>query len=85
MTFGTVETYPTHQRSSDDPPQRRRTAAWSIFVSLVVGALAAVILTLVVFPGGSEGTITGAILLAFGLGWALMAYLTVRRTSQPQR
>jgi pimeloyl-ACP methyl ester carboxylesterase len=89
MTFGTVETYPTGQRSSRqssaDSPPRRRTAASSIFVSLVAGASAALILTLVVFPGGSEGTITGAILLAFGLGWALMAYLTVRRTSQPQR
>ena len=42
-------------------------------------------LALVVFPGGTEATITGALLLGFGFGWALMATLTVRRTRQPQR
>ena len=42
-------------------------------------------LALVVFAGGTEATITGALLLGFGFGWALMATLTVRRTRQPQR
>ena len=42
-------------------------------------------LTLVVFPGATEATITGALLVGFGFGWALMAVLTVRRTRQPQR
>jgi pimeloyl-ACP methyl ester carboxylesterase len=39
---------------------------------------------MVVFAGGTEGTITGALLLGFGAGWALMATLT-RGTSEPQR
>jgi pimeloyl-ACP methyl ester carboxylesterase len=29
--------------------------------------------------------VTGSVLLAFGLGWALMAWLTIRFSSQPQR
>jgi pimeloyl-ACP methyl ester carboxylesterase len=32
----------------------------------------------------TEATVTGALLLGFGFGWALMAFLTVRRTRQPQ-
>lgn len=85
----TVQTYPTNDQSNHDPtedvPHPPRSIAGSIFASLVVGALAALTLTLVVFAGATEATITGAILLAFGLGWALMATLTVRRTSHPQR
>jgi pimeloyl-ACP methyl ester carboxylesterase len=52
---------------------------------LVTGAVTALVLTLAVFPGASEGVITGSILLAFGLGWTMMRVLSVRRTSQPQR
>jgi hypothetical protein len=51
----------------------------------VAGAAAALVLPLVVFAGGAEATITGAMLLGFGLGWALMATFTVRCTQQPQR
>jgi pimeloyl-ACP methyl ester carboxylesterase len=51
----------------------------------VVGAVSALVLALFVFAGAAEATITGALLLGFGLGWALMATLTVRRTRQPQR
>ena len=43
------------------------------------------LLVLVVFPGATEATTTGMVLLGFGFGWALMAFLTVRRTGQPQR
>jgi pimeloyl-ACP methyl ester carboxylesterase len=35
--------------------------------------------------GGSEATITGSVMLAFGIGWGLMAVLTTRFTDQPQR
>ena len=31
------------------------------------------VLILVVFPGATESVITGAVLLAFGLGWAMIA------------
>ena len=42
-------------------------------------------LSLVVFPGATESVITGSMLLAFGLGWAMLAVLSARLTSQPQR
>ena len=85
----TVHILPTDERDDYEPradvPHRSRSAGGSIVASLVAGAVAALVLTLVVFAGATEATITGAMLLAFGLGWTLMAILTVRRTSQPQR
>ena len=63
----------------------RRPAGRTIVASAVAGAVTALLLTLVVFAGGTEATITGSLLLGFGFGWALMATLTVRRTRQPQR
>jgi pimeloyl-ACP methyl ester carboxylesterase len=62
------------------PPSGR-----AIVGSVVAGAVVALLLVLVVFAGGTEATITGALLLGFGSGWALMAVLMVRRTRQPQR
>ena len=53
--------------------------------SLVAGALTALVLALVVFPGATEAVITGSMLLGFGLGWALMAVLSTRVTGRPQR
>lgn len=52
--------------------------------SLVAGAVTALVLTLVVFPGATESVITGSVLVAFGFGWAMMAVLS-RATLQPQR
>src|SRR3954454_23048733 len=78
-----------NQQSSREPtaraPGRTGSAGRNILVSLVAGALAALLLTLVVFPGATEATITGSMLLGFGLGLALVVILTPRRTSQPQR
>jgi pimeloyl-ACP methyl ester carboxylesterase len=67
------------------PGSRRRSVVVVIAGSLGAGAAAALILALVVFAGASENTITGSILLAFGLGWAMIAALSVRLTDQPQR
>lgn len=53
--------------------------------SLGAGVAAALVLTMVVFPGGTESVITGSVLLAFGFGWALTAHLTSRYTNRPQR
>jgi pimeloyl-ACP methyl ester carboxylesterase len=57
----------------------------SVLVSLVAGGLTALVLALVVFAGGTEAAVTGSMLLGFGFGWGLIAFLTVRRTRQPQR
>ena len=53
--------------------------------SLIAGAVMALVLSLVVFPGATESVITGSMLVAFGFGWALMRFLSARMTSQPQR
>jgi pimeloyl-ACP methyl ester carboxylesterase len=85
----TVQTHPATQphegpEPAADATPRHRSAGRRIVVSVLAGAAAALVLSLVVFAGGTEATITGALLLGFGVGWALMATLT-RRTSQPQR
>jgi pimeloyl-ACP methyl ester carboxylesterase len=53
--------------------------------SILVGGALALIFALVTAPDGSEPLVTGSVLLAFGLGWALMAWLTTRFSGQPQR
>jgi pimeloyl-ACP methyl ester carboxylesterase len=52
--------------------------------SLATGAVSAAVLSLVVFAGAPEPVITGAALLGFALGWAMLAVLSARLTNQPQ-
>ena len=82
-------THPTSRQptTSDNPDTtaERRPAGRTVVASVVAGAVAALVLVLVVFAGGTEATITGGLLVGFGFGWALMAALTVRRTGQQQR
>jgi pimeloyl-ACP methyl ester carboxylesterase len=84
-----TQTEPTDQlrgasRSTADATERRP-AGRTIVLSVLAGAVAALVLTLGVFAGGTESTITGALLLGFGFGWTLIATLTEHRTRQPQR
>jgi pimeloyl-ACP methyl ester carboxylesterase len=76
-----------HRTSQPRKPlaEPRPAAGRTIVASVVAGALAALVLVLVVFPGATEAVTTGLLLLGFGFGWALMAFLTVRRSRQPQR
>jgi pimeloyl-ACP methyl ester carboxylesterase len=53
--------------------------------SLLTGVAGAAALTLVALPGAPEHVITGSALLAFAAGWAMLAVLSSRLTSQPQR
>ncbi len=46
--------------------------------SLIGGIISAVTLVALPFAGGSEATITGAILIGFAIGWALLAHLSMR-------
>lgn len=71
-------TQPVEKRP-DRTPVGRVVAA-----SLAAGGLAALLLVMVVFPGAPEHVITGSLLLAFGFGWAMLAVLSGRLTSQPQ-
>jgi pimeloyl-ACP methyl ester carboxylesterase len=53
--------------------------------SLATGLLLAVVFVAGPFAGAQEHVITGTVLLAFALGWAMLAVLSTRRTIQPQR
>ena len=64
---------------------RGRSPVPAIVISIVIGFLLAVGLALLLAPDGSEALVTGGALLAFGVGWALMAWLTTRFSGQPQR
>ena len=52
--------------------------------SLAAGAVAALVLTLVVFPGATESVITGSRCSASASAGRMLAVLSARRTSQPQ-
>ena len=83
-----VETHPTSTSQPDAAvPATPRTGpvARIIAGSLATGIATALVLTLGVFAGATESVITGSVLIAFGLGWALIAALTSRYTTQPQR
>ena len=67
-----------------DPTPRRRSLTAVIAAALVVGAAAAAVLTMLVFPGATEGVSAGAGLLGFGFGWATIHALS-SRTGHPQR
>lgn len=56
-----------------------------VAASVFGGLILALVLTLFVFGGATEPTISGVALLAFALGWASIAWLSSRRTDQPQR
>jgi pimeloyl-ACP methyl ester carboxylesterase len=68
---------------ADGHPERR--PAIIVGVSLLAGLVAAFALIAIPFAGGRESTITGAILLGFAFGWALLAVLSARFTDRPQR
>lgn len=71
---------PGADRGPRTGPIRRIIAA-----ALATGLVGALALTMVVFGGEREHVITGSALLAFAFGWALLAVLSIRMTSQPQR
>ena len=69
--------------AADDP---KRGPIWRVVGgSLLTGLLGALVLTLGVFAGAPEHVISGSALLAFAFGWAMLAVLSTRFTSQPQR
>jgi pimeloyl-ACP methyl ester carboxylesterase len=57
----------------------------SVAGSQIAGLAVAIFLVTGPVAGGSEPTITGSVLLAFGVGWGLLAILSTRFTDQPQR
>jgi pimeloyl-ACP methyl ester carboxylesterase len=66
-------------------PRRRLPVAAAVAIAMSTGLAATVVLLLVVVAGAGEAVITGAALLGLASGWALLAVLTTRFTSRPQR
>ena len=59
-------------------PTSPRTPARLVAGALLTGAASAAALVAAPFAGGGEATTTGAILLGFAIGWALLAVLSTR-------
>jgi pimeloyl-ACP methyl ester carboxylesterase len=55
-----------------------------VIASLGSGLLAALVLVFLVLPSATEPVTLGAAMLSFAFGWAMLAVLSARRTSQPQ-
>jgi hypothetical protein len=66
-------------------PTRRGRIGLIVAGSLAAGLVAALILVAAPFIAAEENVLTGAVLLGFAIGWALLAGLSVRFTDQPQR
>jgi pimeloyl-ACP methyl ester carboxylesterase len=66
-------------------PARRGPFARIVVASVLTGALGAAVAVLAVVPGAPEHVTTAAALLPFAAGWAMLAFLTTRMTSAPQR
>lgn len=64
--------------------ERGRSPFPAILGSILAGLLLAVVLVVVLAATASEASITGSVLLAFGIGWWLMALLTTRFSGQAQ-
>lgn len=70
----------------DSPPGARgRSPTRLILGSLAAAAVLAVALLLGPAARGSEPLITGSVLLALGVCWGLVAFLTTRYSTRPQR
>src|SRR5215475_2672417 len=84
-----AESFPTDPSGLPEaaaPSTRRGHIGLIVVGSLAAGLTAALLLVVVVSAGGAaESVVTGSAMLAFGLGWAMLAALSVWRTDQPQR
>jgi hypothetical protein len=54
-----------------------------VLASLATGLVAALALVAAPFIPATEKVLTGVVLLAFALGWSLLAVLSTRLTDQP--
>ena len=66
-------------------PIRRGHLGLIVAASIFTGLILALVLILLLFGGATEPVISGVALLAFALGWTMLAWLSGSRTDQPQR
>ena len=80
----TTDTTRTPTPSPDPVPRKDRTGL-VVAASLLAGLVAAGLLVAVPFVPAEESAVTGAVLLGFALGWAVLASVSARSTDHPQR
>lgn len=88
MTATPTAPTPIPEHSGPDqsaPPRRTGRIGLVVTGSLTTGLLTALLLVLAPSTRLEPRAVTGAVLLGFALGWALLAVLSVRLTDQPQR
>jgi pimeloyl-ACP methyl ester carboxylesterase len=68
-----------------DGPIRKGNLGLVVTGSIIAGFVVALVLVVGPFAGAQEHVIMGAALIAWSLGWALLAMLSMRFTNQPQR
>src|SRR4051794_36577212 len=68
-----------------DRPRPRGHIGLIVAGSLAAGFLLGLVLVFAPFIPAREGALTGALLVGFALGWAMLAGLSSRFTDQPQR
>jgi pimeloyl-ACP methyl ester carboxylesterase len=84
MVTTTTTQHSDHQ--PERPPRTEKSRIGLIVAgSMAAGLVLAVVLVALPFIPGRENVLAGVVLLAFALGWALLAALSVRLTDQPQR
>jgi len=81
MTTSTA-TQPAHPA---DPASARVSVGGVIAAAVATGAVSAAVLVFAILPSAPESVIVGTTLMAFALGWAMLAWLTTRVTAFPQR
>ena len=87
-TVTTIPITPTSNNQDHPPgpgPGKRPGVVLIIAGSLAIGLVAALLLAAAPFIPPEEDAVTGAVLIGFGLGWAMLAVLSIRFTDQPQR
>jgi pimeloyl-ACP methyl ester carboxylesterase len=67
------------------PPASHRYLGRIVAGSLTTGIVAALLLAAAPFVPADEDGVTGAVLVGFAVGWAMLAALSTRYTSAPQR
>jgi pimeloyl-ACP methyl ester carboxylesterase len=73
-----------HDPQPEPPPTRSRLGA-IVATSIAAGLIVGVVLVAAPFTPPRENVLTGVVLLALALGWALLAVLSTRFSDQPQR
>ena len=73
------------QQPGPGQPTAKSRMGLIVAVSMAAGLIAAVALVAMPLIPARENVLTGVVLLAFALGWALLAVLSTRFSDQPQR